>query len=190
MRENKLIILVAESNAGKDTTLNAFVDMYDVKKVVSHTSRPMRSYEKEGVDYHFISREQFIQMEKDGLFIESRHYNTIQDGQDTVWYYGVAKSEINLEEASSIIIVDLHGLGELEDYFGKESIISFYLDVDEGVRMNRALNRGDNKEEVIRRFEDDRIKFELAREKTDHTIYNDGSLTPNDIACLMYEKIV
>lgn len=189
MREHKLIVLVAESNAGKDTTLNAFVDMYDVKKVISHTSRPMRSYEKEAVDYYFITRDQFTQMEKDCLFIESRHYNTIQDGRDTVWYYGVAKSEINLDEASSIIIVDLHGLEELEHYFGKENIVSFYLDVDEDVRLNRALHRGDNKEEILRRFEDDRIKFKLAREKTNHTIYNDGSLTPHDLACLMYKEI-
>ena len=185
----KICVLVAESCAGKDTVLNILVDKYNMNRVVSHTTRPMRHMETDGKEYHFTTNEEFMKMKQDNLFVETRQYNTYQDGESTVWRYGVSKRAVS-EQNNGILVLDLEGLKELEAYLGRDSVVSFYIMVGEKVRMERSLKRGDEKSEVLRRFQDDAIKFLNAQKLTTYTIDNkEGQLDPSEIAEIIFNKL-
>lgn len=187
---NKLVVLVAESCAGKDTVLKVLVDKYNMRRVVSHTTRPIRKNEVNGIDYHFVSREEFLELESQGKFIETREYNTIQDGEPTVWYYGVTQEEVSLEKGNAVIILDIQGLQHMEEYLSRKDMMSFYIRVNQEERLKRAKARGDSEDEVLRRLADDKIKFANADQVVNVTIYNqNGILTVDDIAWIINERV-
>ena len=185
---HKLIVLVAESCAGKDTVLNTLVSKHNMNRVISHTTRPIRKNEKQGVDYHFVSDQRFKNMDELNLFVETRKYNTIQNGEETIWCYGVTKAAVStsLKNNNAVIILDLDGLKDMKKYMGEENMISFYLQVNEEERLRRAKARGDEEEEVLRRLQDDKIKFAEASSHVNLTIYNqNGLLSHEDIAWII-----
>lgn len=171
----KLFVLVGKSASGKDTIYSAVrEDMPEVLNVVSTTTRPMRPNETEGVEYYFISTEDFLLMESRGEFIETRKYNTIQDGQPTVWYYGISKQAIDLEKGNHIVIVDLNGLEELKKVFGK-NVVTVYVYVEDKEREERAKKRGGFEQaEWDRRLEDDNVQFNKERidRDVDYIVHN------------------
>lgn len=171
----KLFVLVGKSASGKDTIYSAVrEDMPEVLNVVSTTTRPMRPNETEGVEYYFISTEDFLFMENRGEFIETRKYNTIQEGQPTVWYYGISKQAIDLEKGNHIVIVDLNGLEELKKVFGK-NVVTIYVYVEDKEREERAKKRGGFEQaEWDRRLEDDNFQFNKERidRDVDYIVHN------------------
>lgn len=177
---NKLITLTAPSSAGKDEILKSALRLIpNLKSVVSDTSRPMRVTEQQGKEYHFISEDLMLDRIKRGEYIETREYNVVGNRK---WYYGVHQDEINLEDdVNYICILDFQGLKEMEDYLrrvGKlHCLFSIYIDVNYHTRLTRSLNRegvmsDEQVEEVIRRFRDDIINVEPAREYCDIVLYN------------------
>ena len=87
---------------------------------------------------------------------------------DTVhgkWYYlTVDDGQINLEENNYIVIVTLEAYSEFRKYFGDEKLVPLYIDLDDGVRLERALKRereqkSPNYNEMCRRFLADNEDF-------------------------------
>ena len=156
-----LIILVGCSASGKDTVMNRLIKEFDVKPVISYTTRPIRDCEQDGREYHFITNEEFGRMKDSGEFVETRVYKTVSGN----WYYGLPKNGINLEDDNNYItILDFDGLLELEKWLRSidqvDKLTSIYIDVTEQNRLIRSLNREQNMtkrqvEEVIRRYHDD-----------------------------------
>jgi len=73
-----LYIVSAPSGAGKTTLVGALLkNMPDIKASISHTTRPMRPGEKEGVNYHFVSEEMFLSLINKEAFLEMLKYLTI-----------------------------------------------------------------------------------------------------------------
>lgn len=178
MRENKLYVLVGKSGVGKDTIYQAIRKDLGLLPVVSTTSRPRRPEEREGVEYYFVSTDVFLQKREQGDFIESRSYNTIQNGKEAVWYYGITKQAIDLSKGNHIAIVDLNGLEKLKEAFG-DTVVAIYLKADEKEREKRAIQRGGyEKSEWDRRRVDDDIQFNKERieKNIDFTVTNNGSL--------------
>ena len=70
-----MILLVGASASGKTEIAKYLQAHYGIKKVITHTTRPMRSGERQDVDYHFVSKEQFDQLKKEDSFVETTHYN-------------------------------------------------------------------------------------------------------------------
>lgn len=178
----KIICLVGGQGVGKDLILKSALQMIkELKPIISHTTRPMRLSETEGIEYHFIDIETATDMLNNDEFVETRQYFVV--GQET-WLYGIHKSEIDLEsENNYICIVDLQGLKKIENYLKKydrlDSLTSIYIDASYQNRLLRALNREGNMRneqvlEVIRRFEDDRMFVEPARDYCDLTFNNDN----------------
>ena len=66
------------------------------KRVVSTTTRPMRSNETEGVDYYYKTKNEFEELIMNDKLIEYRYYDTIQNGENTRWHYGIERKEIDL----------------------------------------------------------------------------------------------
>ena len=78
--ENKIIILVGKSAVGKGAIENSLVN-HGYRRIVTNTTRPPREHEKDGVDYHFCTKEQFNNLVMSGRMIEYRTYNTVHGGR-------------------------------------------------------------------------------------------------------------
>ena len=136
----KIFYLMGKSSSGKDTLYKKLNEenRYGLKSIVSYTTRPIRGGEQEGREYHFVSVDAFERMKDTGKVIEYRSYNTVHG----IWYYFLADDgQIDLENESYLLIGTLEGYESLVSYFGKERIVPIYLEVDDGIRLQRALDR-------------------------------------------------
>lgn len=174
MGENYLIAIVGKSASGKDTIARILAKEHGYKNVVSTTSRPMRSNETNNVDYHFITEDEFIKMKEEDKFIEYRYYDTIQEGENKKWHYGIERSEILLSKGNYVCVVDLVGLEDLKREFGSD-VISIYIDSPENKRRTRAMGRDANFEEAEwqRRNKDDDIVFREVGYSVDEKVENE-----------------
>ena len=89
-----LLILIGKSGSGKDAVMRELTANHDFERIVSTTTRPMRVGEQEGREYHYISKEQFLEGIEHGDFLEYRSYNTIFNGESDTWYYGSPKKQL------------------------------------------------------------------------------------------------
>lgn len=169
----KIFYLMGKSGSGKDTIYNHIKEkMPELKNIVIYTTRPIRSGELDGVAYHFSDDEKLQKFQKDGKVIELREYNTIHG----VWkYFTVDDGQFDTEE-NLIAIGTLESYIKMKEYFGEEKLIPIYIEVEDGLRLERALQRERTQaypkyEEMCRRFLADAKDFseenlELAGIKT------------------------
>jgi len=154
-----MILLVGESASGKSTIEKSLIKIgYD--KIVSYTTRPMRDGEFDGVDYHFISKNTFLDGLDQKLFAEYTIYNG--------WYYGIAHEDC-LD--NSVVVVEPHGFRQLLK-IPNLHIKSFYIQVPERVRLKRMVDRGDNLMEVFRRIFSDQGLFQFIDKEVDYVVQN------------------
>jgi len=154
-----LILLVGESASGKSTIEKQLVN-YGYSKIVSYTTRPMREGEVNGIDYHYISEEDFLYHLKINFFAEYTVYNG--------WYYGIAHEDC-LD--NSVVVVEPHGFRQLLK-IPNLHIKSFYIQVPERVRLKRMVDRGDNLMEVFRRIFSDQGLFQFIDKEVDYVVQN------------------
>lgn len=147
---------------GKDTVYKKLKEQYkEFRLIVPYTTRPIREGEKDGVEYYFVDPEQFRAMKEDGKVIESRSYNT----KCGIWTYFTADDgQIDLSAADYLLIGTLVSYQALREYFGEEAIVPVYLEVEDGLRLARALERERRQEkpkyaEMCRRFLADEEDF-------------------------------
>ena len=129
------IILTGYSSVGKDKIQSILTKMFNYKPIVSHTTRPKRFGEVNHKHYHFISEQEF----NDIMFLETRAYSTIFEGKRQVWWYGTSLKELD-KKGDRVCVKDLEGAIKLKEYI-KDSII-VYVEVPEGIRRQRAIERG------------------------------------------------
>lgn len=157
-----MIVILGESGCGKSTVEKVLVESYGYKKIISYTTRPIRHGEFDGIDYHFITQDEFIEKQKNGFFVEVGIYND--------WYYGTAKEDCTDDK---VAVVTPHGMRQLklvEDI----NVISFYIDVPRRDRLIALLKRGDNIEEAYRRSLSDIGQFDGIRDEVDYVLENPG----------------
>ena len=153
---------MGKSSSGKDTVYKKLKEQYkEFRLIVPYTTRPIREGEKDGVEYYFVDPEQFRAMKEDGKVIESRSYNT----KCGIWTYFTADDgQIDLSAADYLLIGTLVSYQALREYFGEEAIVPVYLEVEDGLRLARALERERRQEkpkyaEMCRRFLADEEDF-------------------------------
>lgn len=168
-----ILVLTGFSGCGKDSVARVLEKEHGYKFVVSTTTRPKRSNEKDGVEYYFKTNEEFQKLIDNNLLVEYRSYNTIQNGKPTVWHYGIEKKEFDLEKRNYVVACDLKGLEDLKRNFGSK-VISCFIDVDEESRRLRAIVRDRNFEltEWNRRWEDDKKRFYSVKYNVDFIVKN------------------
>lgn len=191
---SELIAIVGCSASGKDTIQEDLVKQDVITPVVSHTSRPTRVNEVDGVTYHYITYEKALWMLENDEFIEDREYETITpEGNKAIWIYGIAKSTIDKIDFvkgkdTYIVIVDFEGLKALEEYMEskgvRDKLCSIFIRASSQARLTRSLNREGNMtegqvSEVIRRYLDDKEKVEPAMFHCDIVLSNEKK---NDLA--------
>lgn len=152
----KIVYLMGKSSTGKDTIYKRLLtdDRLQLKTIVPYTTRPIRVKERDGVEYHFTDEEGFQKFQKGGTVIEQRAYHTYHG----LWrYFTVDDGQINLQEQDYIYIGTLESYNSTAKYYGKEALIPVLIELDDGVRLQRALDREKKQEhpkyeEMCRRF--------------------------------------
>ncbi len=146
---------MGKSATGKDTLYKELLKKKDlgIKPVISYTTRPIREGEKEGTEYHFVEKDTYEKLKQEGKVIEYRDYNTVHG----VWsYFTVNDSQFQGEE-NVLLINTLEGYEQFVSYFGKEKVIPLYIELEDGMRLSRALRREQTQkepkyQELCRRF--------------------------------------
>jgi guanylate kinase len=154
-----IYVLCAKSSSGKDALFDYIKENYDINPSISLTTRPIREGEINGITYKYLNNKEFEKEIENGNIIEYRKYNVNFEGKKDIWYYGTSSISMNLKK-NNLVILDLDGLQALIDIFGKENIYSFYIEVKDDIREERAKKRGSfDQVEWNRRLKDDNIKF-------------------------------
>lgn len=180
-----MLLLCGKSCAGKDTIQKELIKM-GMNSIVSYTTRPPREHETEGVEYHFITKEEFLEKEKQGFFAETVSYN-VASGE--TWYYGSAVEDLSNDK---VIIVNPHGLEQLRKIKSLNPI-SFYITANEETIWNRLRQRGDNAAEARRRLKADDEDFFGIIDNVDFSFSNDLGLKPDVLAQIIldtYNKVI
>ena len=132
--------LMGKSASGKDTIYNRLLAMerLHLRRVVPYTTRPMRSGETDGQTYVFCTEQQVADFEAAGKIIELRAYHTMYG----IWKYFTADDgQICLAESDYLMIGTLEAYEQIRDYFGMDKVSPVYVEVDDGLRLQRALDR-------------------------------------------------
>ncbi len=184
--------LIGKSGTGKDTVMeNILADKeLKIEKMVPYTTRPKRENEVDGVNYHYVDSVRMNEMEKDGLVVEKRSYNTVHG----VWSYFTADKDIDRGK-DYIIITTQEAIDRFVDHFGKDSIYVIYLYLDDKERLIRCINREEmqaapNYKEVCRRFLGDEEDFlEEKLKKMDNCVFVD-TMASTQISVEKIKKII
>ena len=107
-KERHLIVISGPSGSGKDTVVKRLMELHpEIEVSVSATTRPMRSGEKEGVNYFYLTREEFERRIQAGEILEYAEYCEN--------YYGTPKSEVDkrINNGTTVILVS-HSIEQIE----------------------------------------------------------------------------
>jgi guanylate kinase len=154
-----MIVLIGESASGK-SFIEKQLTTIGYEKIISYTTRPKRTCETDGIDYYFITKDEFNNLQKQNFFAEQTVYND--------WFYGIAKKDCC---NSKVVVVEPNGMRQLQK-ISKLNIQSFYISVDERERAIRMIRRGDNLLEVFRRIFSDQGVFLNIKDEVKHIIDN------------------
>ncbi len=152
----KIVYLMGKSSTGKDTIFKKLLENDEIKlhTIVPYTTRPIRAGETEGVEYIFTDETGFQRLKEAGKLIEDRAYDTCLG----LWrYFTVNDEQLDLEHKNYIMIGTLESYNQTKDFFGAEKLLPVMIELDDGIRLQRALNREKKQEqpkyqEMCRRF--------------------------------------
>lgn len=156
-----MICLIGASASGKSTTQRILCKKYGYKPLISYTTRPMRKKEKDGIDYHFLTEDEFRELEEAGFFCETAEYNG--------WHYGTAKKDVR---DNTVAVVTPSGFRKLSRLC--DNVTSFYIKVSRRNRLIKLLQRNDDVDEAIRRSCSDVGMFDGLEDEVDHVIDNEN----------------
>lgn len=133
--KNKVLIFSAPSGSGKSTIVNHILSLHpEIEFSVSATSRPPRGQEKDGVEYYFLSADDFRNRIEANEFVE---YEQVYEGR----YYGTLKKEVQrIWDKGHVIIfdVDVKGGVNLKKYFGDKAL-SVFIQAPSVEELHRRL---------------------------------------------------
>ncbi len=145
MDDRKLIVISGPSGCGKDTVLRRIRELDDsIATNVSYTTRSPRKGEVDGVNYHFVSKEQFLENIDNGMMLEYNQYA----GN----YYGTSRESINrfLEDGTTVVLViDVNGGRNVKKFY-PNAMLLFLMPPSVDELRRRLLQRGGADEETIR----------------------------------------
>lgn len=182
----KIFCIIGKSGSGKDSIfkkLSSDLNIFNLEKIITWTTRPMRDGEIDGIEYHFTSEEEFNKISyndrigKSKDIIECRYYK-VQDGSNWIYF---TKSEDIDPNKNYIVIATLQTLDSYRKYFGEENVIPIYIEVGDGLRLARSLNReviqqNPNYSEMCRRYLADEADFSednIKQRNIEKRFYND-----------------
>ena len=180
---NKVIIFSAPSGSGKSTIVNHILKLHpEMEFSVSATSRQPRGSERDGVEYHFLTPDEFRRKIAEDSFVE---YEEVYAGS----YYGTLKSEVQkIWDKGHVIIfdVDVKGGVNLKKYFGDKALSVFIQAPSVEELRKRLVARGTDSPEAIERRVAKAAEEMTYADRFDYILVNDDLRTAFSEA----EKIV
>ncbi|MFH1284520.1 MAG: guanylate kinase [Candidatus Peregrinibacteria bacterium] len=166
----KLFLIVGPSGSGKGTVINIFKKRYKAFVYpVSYTTREPRGDEENGEVYHFVSREKFKKMIKDGDFLE---YAIVHSNN----YYGTSKSDIlGPLKAGAVVVreVDIQGFNSIKKLIPAENLVSIFMKVPDLEDLKgRILRRGEMTDEELKRRMDSALAEIAQAGECDYQVEN------------------
>ncbi|MDR3552740.1 MAG: guanylate kinase [Clostridia bacterium] len=150
-----IFCIIGKSGSGKDSVFRALYGDagLGLQAVTLYTTRPARQGERDGVDYHFITEPELSRLDREGRVIEQRRYDTVRG----TWYYCTVDDGQFASGGNLLLVATLEAFSSLKKRFGKNRVQPIYLEVEDGIRLQRALNREKRQgtpdyEELCRRF--------------------------------------
>jgi guanylate kinase len=163
-----LFIISAPSGAGKTSLIKTLLDsLPDITVSVSHTTRPPRPGEQNGVHYHFVDVNTFLQMQSQGQFLE--HAKVFDN------YYGTTKSAVEetLNRGLDVILeIDWQGARQVRKLFADSQSI-FILPPSRQILLERLTQRGQDDQAVIARRMQDAVNEISHYGEFDFVVIND-----------------
>jgi guanylate kinase len=171
MKKGKLLIFSAPSGSGKTTLVNHLrAEIPNIAFSVSATTRAPRGEEQNGVEYYFISLEEFKKRVENDEFLE---WQEVYPGR----CYGTLKAVVEKmqEEGKHVAFdVDVVGGTNIKKFYGDKALSVFIQAPSIEVLRDRLVNRGtDSMEEIEKRLEKAQWEMDFAQGKFDTTIIND-----------------
>ena len=180
-RRGKCLVVSAPSGSGKSTIINWLRNEHPELELyfsISCTSRPPRGTEQNGVEYFFLTPEEFRKRINEGAFLE---YEEVYEDR----FYGTLKEQVErqLSEGQNVVFdVDVKGGCSIKEHYGDEALSLFIQPPSIDALRERLVNRGTDSPEVI----EDRLAraaFELTfAERFDRVVINDDLATAENEA--------
>ena len=179
----KLFYMIGKSSTGKDTIYREVISRSDLNlnPLVMYTTRPIREGETDGKEYHFVDENVLKELEKEGRVIEKRAYHTIHG----IWtYFTVDDEHADLNRKDYLAIGTLESYAQIRNYYGEKLVVPVYIQVEDGLRLERALKREKQQpvpkyEELCRRFLADQADYaeeKLAKAGIDRRFSNNKDI--------------
>ena len=169
MNDSKLIIFSAPSGTGKSSLIKKLIELSEstIELSVSVTTRKPRDGEVHGVDYFFISEQEFLKLEKQDAFLESANVHG--------FYYATLKSFVDEKTSSGISVIldiDVQGFKQVKQT-SQDNVSIFILPPSLEELEQRLFNRGsESAESIKKRLENALIELRSA-EIFDYVVVND-----------------
>lgn len=185
---SKIIIFCAPSGSGKSTIIGSLMPREELHLAfsVSATTRQPRGNERNGVEYLFMSHEEFRSHVASDDFIE---YEQVYEG----CFYGTLKSQVErqLEAGQNVVFdVDVHGGMRLKEYFGDLAMSLFIQPPSIDELRKRLVGRATDAPDVIEQRLA-RAEYELSlAPKFDHVVINDDLQLAKDEAYRLVSEFV
>lgn len=159
----KLIVITGKTASGKDTIISRILAHYpNLKRIVTTTSRTMREGERDGVEYHFISRANFEQEIKNNEFLEYVKYG----GN----FYGTQRKEFSAK-TDTLWKIDPSRAGRIRELINSPAVV-IYINTSDDAILPRLRTRGLSEEEIKKRMADDKKIWQKYKDKYDYVIEN------------------
>lgn len=159
----RIYCVMGKSSSGKDSVYRRIMEQsrLPLERIIPYTTRPRREGEQDGREYVFTKEAQVQQLTQAKKVIELRAYHTVYG----IWkYFTVDDGHIDLAKHSYLYIVTLEGYLQIQAYFGEKAVVPIYIEVEDGERLMRAIERERQQkkpqyEEMCRRFLADASDF-------------------------------
>jgi guanylate kinase len=171
MAKGTLFIISAPSGAGKTSLVaEILAQINNIQASISHTTRDCRPGEQNGINYHFVDRQQFVNMIENNAFLE--HADVFGN------YYGTSQEwvEATLKTGTDVILeIDWQGAEQVRSKFADSQSI-FILPPSKQALRERLNGRGQDHAEVIEK------RFAAATEEMSHYVEADYLVINDDFA--------
>lgn len=149
-----IIAIMGKAGSGKDTLCKALLDepeFFGAAPIVSCTTRPIRDYEHNGIDYHFLTNEEFTNQILSGEMLEATVFNN--------WCYGTSLKNLSKDKIN-IGVFNPEGCETLRDN-PDINLCVIFIEANDKDRLLRQLNREKSPDchEIVRRFSADEMDF-------------------------------
>ncbi len=170
MREGKLFVFSGPSGVGKDTLLDLLADnMTGFEKCVTATTRLPREGEQNGVDYHFVSKEQFKEWEASGMMLETACYNN--------QFYGTPLFAVKLvtDRGLDVILkIEVQGALQVKKVSPKAILVFIQPPSISELQRRLELRNTENADEIARRVD-------IAKREMEQSIHYNYLVTNDDL---------